>query len=288
MLGHAIDYLSRSPAAAAIIGAARDTGTIIGLNPYGADNYPDVSNPGGTMYDPDSDTAIWNPYSALQVMRPDNTIIGVQSAALGLLHELTHGLDPALMENLLARLPGSGYYNQAEYMAIQLEAIVARELGEPARDNWKGNDIIAFNPTTATIEDEHGGLLWAQLNENGVWEYGPLFGFQGTTPQEYVPRFGSTEPPPADPNMAPDGRWFPDDFGSPMPTAPSPDLPNEHDYDWTLQPDSSSEHDMDWTLTPMIANRPQDDCPVPRDFVDQVSDDPVILVGQPWVGPPGT
>jgi hypothetical protein len=242
----------KSPMAMAVLEAIRATGTNIGMNPYGADNYPEVANPGGTMYDPDSDTIIWNYQAGLQVFHPDGTIAGVQSALLGLIHESAHALDPDLLENLAARIPG-GLRNLAEKLAIEIENQVARELGEPERTNWKGKEIFVSNPTTSTIEDENGGLLWAQLNEFGVWEYGPYYLPPGTTPESAAPGFGGTAPP-ADVTTPPDGRWFPDDFANIPPFDPFAGFPSEHDMDWTLN-DFPSEHDLDWTLSPLIANR---------------------------------
>jgi hypothetical protein len=194
MLGMALDYLQKSPVAAVFIEMASEQGLQIGMNPANANNYPDVTwaDPGNDLFDFGTNMVIWNPYSALEVIdRGTGAILGVQSAALGLLHEIVHGLDPALLSNLSERLPGTGLSNQAEFVALQYEAMVASELGELVRTNTRGNSVDSDNPTTHTMPTD-SGLIWTQITEEGVSEYGEHYQSPGQTTAETVPDFGST------------------------------------------------------------------------------------------------
>lgn len=194
MLNMALEYLQKSPAAGALIELASELGIQLGMNPKNTDFYPDVlmADPGTDLFDPGTHMVIWNPYSALEVKDyASGAIIGVQSAALGLLHEIVHGIDPALLSNLDEKLPGTGLANQAEFVALQYESLVASELGEVTRNNVRGNGVDSDNPTTHTTPIDTG-LVWTQLNAQGVSEYGGHYESPGQTTAGTVPDFAST------------------------------------------------------------------------------------------------
>lgn len=90
---------------------------------------------------------IWWDASSAQVVRSADGSLGVQSAAMGLAHELFH--------YLLG-------FNEAQ--ATALEAQVARELGEPTRVNW--NDVVYTAREVNSTEHTHNGN-WEAFNFSG-------------------------------------------------------------------------------------------------------------------------
>jgi hypothetical protein len=194
-LDMALAYLQQSPTGTAIVREAVAAGVNLGINEYHTDYYGDTADPGQDKFDAGTNMVIWNPDSALQIKDMGGTILGVQSAALGLGHELTHSIDPAVLDHMAQEWKLPGYQNATEYTAITYESMMANDVGEVSRDNWRGTDIRAENPTTHTMPTDDGGLVWAQMNENGEEEYGSTYDHSPTNPPDSeCPRFGSTDP----------------------------------------------------------------------------------------------
>lgn len=193
-LDKALTYLQQSQEATAMLEMAAQAGVKLGINSWGTDHYgPDVT-PGSDQYDYNgSGRVLWNPDSALEVRAADHSIVGVQSAAVGLMHEIFHSLDPGLVDGFMSRLVGYG--NISEYGAIQFETLIARQLGEVTRENHWGVSILSLDPTTHTMPTEDGSLVWAQLSPDGKFECGPLYEYHPDgDPSNQVPVFGSSDP----------------------------------------------------------------------------------------------
>ncbi|NVM74504.1 hypothetical protein FHW83_000264 [Duganella sp. SG902] len=120
----ALNYLSQSPEALSALNAS--VGLTINIVHNGNDSYgmPGVS---------------WDPNSGLAVS--NNGVVGVQSAALGLAHEIAHSMDP----NLTATSAESEAY------ATQKETVIANQLGEPTRDAYTSEN----GTVTLTNSTEH-------------------------------------------------------------------------------------------------------------------------------------
>jgi uncharacterized membrane protein YgcG len=113
----------------------------------------------------------WDPSSAAVVRAADGSL-GVQSAALGLVHELFH--------YFLG-------FNEAQ--ATALEAQVARELGEPTRENWA--DVVYKAREINSTEHTHLGN-WEAYNFSGNMTIAGRF-----TAGDYNPPNAGTGVPPS-------------------------------------------------------------------------------------------
>jgi len=107
-------------------------------------------------FDRRSNTIRWDPLSGLQT--GDDSGIGtgkVQSPALGLLHELGHGVDKVYnhTDYVNRRKKDAGIYtNEEEWFVINAyENVAARVLGEPTRSNHYGEGTPM--PTTTSHKE---------------------------------------------------------------------------------------------------------------------------------------
>jgi len=144
-----------------------------------------IINDGQDRYDHGTKTIFWDPNSALAVKDPYDAIpsTGIQSPALGLLHEAAHATDPNFIRNLNTK--NVAYGNDAEACAGNIEASVAEDLGEPIRhDHDAAGYPTTANPTTHTNNDN----IWEQDSPWGTTEYGGQWG--GGVPI-YTPIYGS-------------------------------------------------------------------------------------------------
>lgn len=132
-----------------------------------------VSSQGPNMVLPASGQIFWNPSKGLQVISENGTI-GVQSAAMGMVHEFGHLI-----------------FGHDEAAATAWESSIARELGEPIRANYNstGLEIRVQNST--------------QHTENGVWKAHQKNGTEVTygtySGEAYAPYMGSGVAPPGPP-----------------------------------------------------------------------------------------
>jgi hypothetical protein len=121
----ALLYLESSPAANKIIQDLQNSPTL-----YLIDASDDVAKDTTQTY---NQIVFWKPHQALCVSN------GVQSPAIGLLHELVH------LWQAQNNMPFNGDF--AENNAVQITNPAARQLGEPTRFNYadaKGNPIWAL------------------------------------------------------------------------------------------------------------------------------------------------
>ncbi|CAJ0808467.1 hypothetical protein LMG19083_04711 [Ralstonia psammae] len=165
-LNAALAYLQQSPVAAAILQQMAQNGTTININARDQDTYnPPVGAP---RYNPNfpPNSINWDPNSGQIVSDANGTILGVQSAALSLLHEAAHATDPNFNTNAIT--PNSQYDDNAEQYAIGQEDAVAQQLGEPQRFNHHGGAIDDANPTDHTISNGDGTLSWQETVLNGA------------------------------------------------------------------------------------------------------------------------
>ena len=143
-LNVSLQYLNKSPTAALFLQNLNFSISI------------DANGP--TIALPLSGQVLWNPSQGLQVISAAG-VLGVQSPAMGLLHEIAHII-----------------FGYDEAQATAFETIIANELGEPTRENYNaiGADVKVKNPT--------------QHTENGQWSVIDILGnkvtgsyYDGTT-----------------------------------------------------------------------------------------------------------
>lgn len=88
----------------------------------------------------------WDPNSALVVEGGR-----VQSASLGLIHELYHTIQYQSGSAMFLKEKYPGYDNNAEYWTTtNVETVIANELGEPTRTNHGGTPQLTSDPTYHT------------------------------------------------------------------------------------------------------------------------------------------
>lgn len=148
----ALAYLSNSPTGLAVLQQMMEKGTTINIIHDGNDGYF-------------QGVIDWDPHSALAVRAniSDASPVGVQSAALGLLHEAGHAIDsrPAGVQDT----PVPDYDNLGEKYATDLENLVAADLGEPQRFNHS-----SFGTVEEADSTEHTTLVFdGSLSESTVW-----------------------------------------------------------------------------------------------------------------------
>src|SRR6266571_9121542 len=116
----AISYLQQSTTGAAIIAQAAASNIAISFNRVGRDEFNTVTG------------IAWDSHAALTANDGHGNVLGVQSPALGLVHELVHSIDPAVIANFAQSNPQTGN------VAIAYENMVAAEVGEPQRVDHSG------------------------------------------------------------------------------------------------------------------------------------------------------
>jgi hypothetical protein len=193
MVDIALQYASQQdPRFGVITQMVADQHTSIMFNPLG-NPVVALQDQGQSLYSASSNMVLWNPYSALLVYQTDpvtggKTYIGIQSSTMGLLHEMTHSLDPKETENF--HDPMAQYGNQAEYVAVSIESVFAEWLNEPGRNNHNGVEIPVMNPTLHTITTEDGAWQLTWMGEDGKPVYGPQISLTPAVVQ-HLQEFGS-------------------------------------------------------------------------------------------------
>lgn len=92
----------------------------------------------------------WDPAYGLELQDQDGNFIGVNSAALVLLHEINHAIDPNFLENYNS--PNALWQNDAERYAAQRTNSAAMEAGEAIREKYAGDPLVpAPDPTERTM-----------------------------------------------------------------------------------------------------------------------------------------
>ncbi|HEX7644445.1 MAG TPA: hypothetical protein VF472_19730 [Burkholderiaceae bacterium] len=149
-LNHALEYLQQSPDAQEILKGMHDKGVKISIIHDGNDHYTDGNK---TIY--------WDPKSALTVQpNAGGKSTGMQSPALGLIHEGAHATDPDLVKH--ASEANAQYENNAEKYAIDKENKIGATLGEPKRENHLAAALpnVADSTThSVNVYDKDGKLL---------------------------------------------------------------------------------------------------------------------------------
>ncbi|WP_410210317.1 hypothetical protein [Aquirhabdus sp.] len=149
-LNTSLAYLETSATASSIITGLKSKSVKISIIHDGNDRYSSSTN---TIY--------WDPNSALTVQ--DNATgkaVGVQSAALGLIHEGAHATDANLA--LHASTYNAQYDDDAEAYAVGKEDIIAGDLGETKRYNHGGVNLpYEANPTEHSTPKGDGTYTYA-------------------------------------------------------------------------------------------------------------------------------
>lgn len=143
----ALMHLSKSPSAAYALSL----------------NYKvEINYSGSNLFTPVGQTLLWDPTTAMQV-RNAQGVIGVQSPAMGLIHELAHAL-----------------FGNNEAQATAFESQVAIELGEPTRATYA--DALAYiavdNPTQHTDDGQ-----WVVMDASGTVKKGDKYNGGTTAPK---------------------------------------------------------------------------------------------------------
>ena len=137
-LNEALIYLQGSPTAANILQGMIDQHVTIEFVHDGKDQYDDFYN---KIY--------WDPNAAIVVTDSNGIPVGgVQSPALGLIHEGFHATDPNYVNTKFQRDPQYDFV--PERSAVGAEREVAVQLGEPQRFNHLQIDYRVLNPTDHT------------------------------------------------------------------------------------------------------------------------------------------
>ena len=124
-LDRSLAYLSQSPVGAAVLQGMAAKGTTIQIVHNGEDKYT-----------PQTNTIEWDPDAAHIVQGADGQPPGLQSAAMGLLHEAAHATDRNYAQH--RNTPNAQFDNDSEKHAIGVENAVAGQLGEPQRKSHTG------------------------------------------------------------------------------------------------------------------------------------------------------
>lgn len=181
----ALQYLRQSPTASGIIDAAQKPKKVpaIPVIPGLSDGTNLLTicivHDGDDTYDRDTHTLYWDPDASMVDENTGNgySPTGVQSAALMLLHEMAHSTDKN--SHLYQDRKNTQYGKNGEQYAVGLEDQVAKELGEPTRDNHKGEARHEDNPTEHTnpgnqwVADTKDPKDPAKLVEHTYGQYQP-------------------------------------------------------------------------------------------------------------------
>lgn len=161
-LDEALKYLERSPTAQRYLAmAATERAIEVNINTAGSTNQS-------------AGTIKWDPSKGLSIVKPDMSAAGVQSPALGFMHELIHALDPNTYNPDSPEYHNDQWDNDAEEYAGLIEMQVAKELGEPVRENHLGiKDVPMNNTTMHTRQNPDGTYTWVKNGADNKDVEGP-------------------------------------------------------------------------------------------------------------------
>jgi hypothetical protein len=149
---------------------------------------------------------VWDPCAGLEVVDADSgRTLGVESPANGLLHEMVHAIDVRqAARNNPDNYPNEQYSTDSEATAVIYANAVAKDCGEPERNDYtSGEDIVVANPTAHTSGQTDGAPVWNQLDCAGALETGPDFSEGDDAPTFGTPP-GAVAANPAAISAAPD------------------------------------------------------------------------------------
>jgi hypothetical protein len=92
-------------------------------------------------------------------------VTGVQSPALTLAHEAVHAVDSSFLFN--NNTYNAQYNNDAEALAVGIEAKIAGDLGEPQRLNHDGLGVPGVATTEHTVTNGDGSTGWTYTDGSG-------------------------------------------------------------------------------------------------------------------------
>ncbi len=122
-----------------------------------------IIHTGKDIYDTFTNTLRWDP-DAANIIYSGDSAIGVDSAALGFIHEAAHATDPNPGDINQKSTNPKIFPNASEEYAVGMEDKVAKELKEVVRLNYQGNEDIDLNPTDHTIQNSNS---WQEQILNG-------------------------------------------------------------------------------------------------------------------------
>lgn len=230
-LDHALAYIGTSQYGTQVLSELIDKKAAVFINHDGNNSW----RSDGVIF--------WDPGKGLATVKDNGEPGGMISAALAFLHEAAHHIDEATYDP--ATWGNIQWNNDQERFAGQIEAAVAAELGEPARENHEGITLVDVdNPTLHTRENEDGTFTWTQVDVLGDVQVGPAW---DGNPYSPAPQFGdgppdvsgppeNEEPTQDDPSDEYDGPLLgdasdPPSTGSPIGGGGGPDDDEEKDED---------------------------------------------------------
>ena len=115
----------------------------------------------------------WDPDTALVVRDNNGNVLGVNSPAAVLLHEINHALDDNLAQNATER--NATWDNDAERYATQRTNDAMAEAGEAQRENHRGEFLRSPDPTEHTTSPDGSTLVWVEKDSWGLDNFGGEF-----------------------------------------------------------------------------------------------------------------
>jgi len=162
-LSESIAYLESSSIAYDVLRQMQLNGVSVFTNNVFVDEY-NPKNSLDTKYPPN--TVVWGPRDGLSVLAnvgsrvANGGIVGIESSAVGFIHEGGHSTDKNLASNSSPTSKILQYGNMAEFYAVGVENSVGQQLGETSRYNHGGLNISEVDPTEHTVQNANGSYSW--------------------------------------------------------------------------------------------------------------------------------
>ena len=122
-------------------------------------------------------TVYWDPHASLVAVDNSGHVIGVESPAAMLDHEMSHALNGTLSDDVEVKLPN--YDDLAEKKAIAVEDATNAVLGEVQRENHNGTWMYTDNPTMHSV-----GNTYKEMDTDGTTRSGGTFDSSVTSAEE--------------------------------------------------------------------------------------------------------
>jgi Effector protein len=162
-LNKALTYLSQSPTAEAMLQEGAKNSVTINFISGDSDGDPSAID-----WDPNQGLEVNanNVVGGIDFGPGDGPVVGVDSSALVLAHEMAHATDPNIATD--AGQANWQYDDNAEQYAVGQEDQVDQQLGEVQRFNHMGALAPVQNPTEHTITNSDGSMSYVQQGADGL------------------------------------------------------------------------------------------------------------------------
>ena len=154
--------------------------------------YLQINHEGKVSYEYNPNTGVgivsWDPDKAIEVKDTNGNVIGYESPAANLAHEMAHLADENYVNNTKVALPG--YDSLAEKVAIDRTNAIVAPLGEAERIAHDGGFVVVPNPTMHSNNNQ-----WAEVNANGTNESSSNYNdFNNSWDTSTYPSYDSDQP----------------------------------------------------------------------------------------------